>query len=48
MEAKLFAEADILWEELAFRTVKLTLERFFADRRAGQLGSPQVHSIDLV
>ena len=48
MEAQLFAEADIPWEEIAFRTVKLTLERFFADRRAGVLEQPQVHCIDLI
>ena len=34
-EAGLFAEAEIPWDEIAFRTTKLTLERFFADRRAG-------------
>lgn len=48
MEAQLFAEADIPWEEIAFRTVKLTMERFFADRRAGVLEQPQVHCIDLL
>lgn len=48
MEAQLFAEADIPWEEIAFRTVKLTLERFFADRRAGVLEQPQVHCLDLI
>ena len=48
MEAQLFAEADIPWENIAFRTVKVTLERFFADRKAGLLEQPLVHSIDLV
>jgi ADP-ribose pyrophosphatase YjhB (NUDIX family) len=38
IEAKLFHEADIPWDELAFRTVKLTLERFFADQRTGEFG----------
>lgn len=33
LEVKLFAEADIPWSELAFRTVGRTLECFFADRR---------------
>ncbi len=37
-EARLFAEADIPWAELAFQTTHTTLERFFADRRAGQWG----------
>ena len=37
-EALLFDEADIPWDEIAFRTVKETLEHFFADRRAGHFG----------
>jgi len=44
VEARLFSEADIPWDELAFRTVKETLERFFADRRAGHFG---FHTIDI-
>jgi ADP-ribose pyrophosphatase YjhB (NUDIX family) len=44
IEARLFHEADIPWEELAFRTVRETLTRFFADRRAGQF---TVHSADI-
>lgn len=48
MEAQLFTEADIPWEEIAFRTVKVTLERFFADRQADALNEPQVHCIDLL
>ncbi len=43
-EALLFDEADIPWDELAFRTVKDTLERFFADRRAGVFG---FHAFDI-
>ena len=35
IEADLFTEAEIPWGELAFRTTKLTLERYFEDRRAG-------------
>ena len=35
MEARLFTEDEIPWEEMAFRTVSETLKRFFADRRAG-------------
>lgn len=38
IEARLFDEANIPWDELAFRTVRMTLERFFADRQAGQFG----------
>ena len=43
-EAVLFSEADIPWDELAFRTVKETLERFFADRKSGSFG---FHVLDI-
>ena len=43
-EALLFEEADIPWDEIAFRTVKETLEHFFADRRSGQFG---FHALDI-
>lgn len=46
MEARLYSEADIPWDELAFRTVSTTLERWFADRKAGN--TTEVHTIDLV
>jgi ADP-ribose pyrophosphatase YjhB (NUDIX family) len=36
IEAQLFGEDEIPWEELAFRTVRETLARYFADRRRGQ------------
>lgn len=32
LEARLFSEADIPWEHIAFRTVSLTLRHYFADR----------------
>ncbi len=35
IEARLFAEAEVPWEEIAFRTTKKTLEHFFEDRAAG-------------
>ncbi len=35
IEARLFAEHEIPWDEMAFRTVSETLRRFFADRRSG-------------
>ncbi|MGE4337784.1 MAG: NUDIX hydrolase [Pigmentiphaga sp.] len=38
LEAHWVAEADIPWPEIAFRTVAVTLERFFADRRQGRFG----------
>ncbi|TSE20538.1 NADH pyrophosphatase [Tepidimonas alkaliphilus] len=44
MEARLFAEHEIPWEELAFRTVAETLQRYFDDRRRGAFG---VHTADI-
>jgi ADP-ribose pyrophosphatase YjhB (NUDIX family) len=38
IEARLFREDEVPWDEIAFRTVKQTLEHFFADRRAGVFG----------
>jgi ADP-ribose pyrophosphatase YjhB (NUDIX family) len=35
IEARLFGEGEVPWEEIAFRTTKKTLEFYFADRRAG-------------
>ena len=45
IEARLFTEDEIPWDEIAFRTVKKTLEQYFADRRAGHFG---MHSFDIV
>ena len=45
LEARLFSEAEIPWEEIAFRTVKATLEHYFADRRAGHFS---IHAVDIV
>lgn len=44
MEARLFSEDEIPWSELAFRTVKMTLEHYFADRRAGRF---LTHELDV-
>lgn len=44
MEARLFEEQDIPWEDLAFKTVKATLERYFADQRNRLYG---FHEIDV-
>jgi ADP-ribose pyrophosphatase YjhB (NUDIX family) len=44
IEARLFDEADIPWEELAFRTVRETLACYFSDRRKGQF---DVHCADI-
>lgn len=43
-EARLFTEAEIPWDDMAFRTVKETLEHYFADRRAGSF---RFRSIDI-
>lgn len=43
-EARLFDEQDIPWDNLAFRTIKLTLERFFEERK---LGGFSVHQLDI-
>ena len=45
IEARLFAEDEIPWEEIAFRTVKETLHRFFEDRARGAF---EVHTMDIV
>ena len=44
IEARLFKESEIPWDEIAFRTVKETLEHYFKDRRAGQFG---FHTADI-
>ena len=36
IEARLFTEEEIPWDEIAFRTTRKTLEFFFADRREGR------------
>jgi ADP-ribose pyrophosphatase YjhB (NUDIX family) len=38
LEVKMFSEAEIPWKELAFRTIKVTLEKYFADRKNGSFG----------
>ena len=35
IEARLFREDEVPWDELAFRTVRQTLEHYFEDRRSG-------------
>lgn len=44
IEARLFSESEIPWEDIAFRTVKETLVHYFDDRRAGHYG---LHTIDI-
>jgi ADP-ribose pyrophosphatase YjhB (NUDIX family) len=38
IEARLFTEAEIPWDEIAFRTVRDTLRHYFDDRRRGAFG----------
>ncbi len=38
LEARLFTEDEIPWDEIAFHTVRATLEQYFRDRRAGTFG----------
>ncbi len=45
IEARLFSEDEIPWDEIAFRTVGETLRHFFADRKAGHF---QLHHMDIV
>ncbi len=44
IEARLFEEAEIPWDEIAFKTVKETLRRYFSDRQAGHYS---LHSFDI-
>jgi ADP-ribose pyrophosphatase YjhB (NUDIX family) len=44
IEARLFTEEQIPWDDIAFRTVRETLERYFSDRRQGTFG---FHTIDI-
>lgn len=37
-ETRLVAEEDIPWDEIAFPSVRFTLERYLEDRRNGQFG----------
>lgn len=38
LEVALFDEASIPWDDIAFRTIAMTLRHFFADRAAGRFG----------
>lgn len=44
LEVELFHEADIPWDNIAFRTVAHTLKCYFEDRKSGHL---QYHFLDL-
>ena len=36
LELRLFSEDEIPWDEIAFRTIAITLRHYFADRRSGR------------
>lgn len=44
LEVALFSEEEIPWDDIAFRTISLSLRRFFEDRRRGTF---RFHSEDL-
>jgi len=44
METRLFSEQDIPWEDIAFRTVKQTLQCFFADMKSKNF---VLHQVDI-
>jgi hypothetical protein len=44
IEARLFTESEIPWDEIAFKTVRETLLCYFEDRRKGRF---DVHTIDI-
>jgi ADP-ribose pyrophosphatase YjhB (NUDIX family) len=44
LEAKLFAEDEVPWDEIAFRTTQMTLQFYFDDRRQGKF---MVHCADI-
>ncbi|MES2978187.1 MAG: NUDIX hydrolase [Pseudomonadota bacterium] len=44
METQLFTESEIPWDEIAFKTVRETLLRYFDDHRKGSFG---VHVVDI-
>lgn len=44
LEVALFAEDEIPWNDIAFRTISLTLRRYYEDKRSGRYG---FHACDL-
>lgn len=44
IEARLFAEHEVPWDQIAFRTVRQTLQHFFEDRGSGVF---RVHTGDI-
>jgi hypothetical protein len=44
LEARMFSESEIPWDDLAFRTVQETLKHYFADKKSGNFG---VHTLNI-
>ncbi|HRI19049.1 MAG TPA: NUDIX hydrolase, partial [Burkholderiaceae bacterium] len=44
IEARLFSEERIPWDQIAFRSVRETLRRYFDDQRRGAFG---LHCADI-
>ena len=44
IEARLFTEAEVPWDQIAFRTVRETLKRYFEDRKRGHF---DLHTADI-
>ena len=44
LEVELFTEEEIPWDELAFTAVRMTLERYFEDRKTGVF---PVHNLEI-
>ncbi len=38
LEVRLFSEAEVPWDEIAFRSVGLSLRHYFVERRSGSFG----------
>jgi ADP-ribose pyrophosphatase YjhB (NUDIX family) len=44
LDVRLFRETEIPWDEIAFRTISMTLRHYFDDRRVGRF---EFHATDL-
>jgi hypothetical protein len=44
IEARLFSEDEVPWDDIAFRTVRETLKCFFEDRQRGDF---PLHQVDI-
>jgi len=44
LDVRLFAEEEVPWDDIAFRTIAMTLRHYFEDRRRGSL---RFHASDL-